>query len=125
MAPGFTSARKAALWVMLLWLARPAVATGEVALQIVAHQDDDLYFINPAVDQSIDRGDPTWTVHVTAGDASRRLPQPPAGSTACDFVTYHWQDPLYTRSSLCVQIPDSGRLAVAGRDGYLLRISRG
>ena len=83
--------RRAGCVAALLWIFLPAVAEAETALQIVAHQDDDLYFINPAVSGSIARADSTWTVYVTAGDASRRLPQPPGGSTACDFVTYHWQ----------------------------------
>ena len=81
-----------ALIAQILSLILASFASAEVALQIVAHQDDDLYFINPAVAQSIERLDSTWTVYVTAGDASlREPPQPPPGSSECDGLTYHWE----------------------------------
>ncbi|MEU6658440.1 PIG-L family deacetylase [Streptomyces sp. NPDC046821] len=45
-------------------------------LQIVAHPDDDLYFMNPATFQGIKAGTPTTTVYLTAGDANGRNPRP-------------------------------------------------
>ncbi|MFJ8198636.1 PIG-L family deacetylase [Streptomyces sp. NPDC096152] len=45
-------------------------------LQIVAHPDDDLYFMNPATFQAIKAGTPTTTVYLTSGDAYGRNPRP-------------------------------------------------
>ncbi|MEU6367887.1 PIG-L family deacetylase [Streptomyces sp. NPDC046931] len=45
-------------------------------LQIVAHPDDDLYFMNPATFQGLKAGTPTTTVYLTSGDASGRNPRP-------------------------------------------------
>ncbi|MEM9176719.1 MAG: FG-GAP-like repeat-containing protein [Myxococcota bacterium] len=49
--------------------ATSAVADGQ--LQIVAHEDDDLYFMTPAVPDGLATGRPSWTVFLTAGDAGR------------------------------------------------------
>ncbi len=38
-------------------------------MQIVAHQDDDTYFMNPAVLRGVQGGGESWTVYLTAGDA--------------------------------------------------------
>ncbi|AXI78753.1 PIG-L family deacetylase [Peterkaempfera bronchialis] len=56
---------------------RPAGAA--TTLQIVAHPDDDLYFMNPDIQQSIADGAQVVTVYVTAGDASgaNRVPGRP------------------------------------------------
>jgi LmbE family N-acetylglucosaminyl deacetylase len=43
--------------------------TGNTIMQIVAHEDDDLLFMNPDLEHSIDAGDCIRTVYVTAGDA--------------------------------------------------------
>ncbi|MFJ6138817.1 hypothetical protein [Kitasatospora sp. NPDC092286] len=48
----------------------PGVRPGKI-VQIVAHQDDDLLFMNPDVSSSIRRGFPVVTVFITAGDANR------------------------------------------------------
>jgi LmbE family N-acetylglucosaminyl deacetylase len=40
----------------------------ERTLAVVAHEDDDLIFLNPAITQSIRRGSPTLTAYVTAGE---------------------------------------------------------
>jgi LmbE family N-acetylglucosaminyl deacetylase len=41
-------------------------------LQVVAHEDDDLLFMSPTLDDAIVRGDgPVTTVYLTAGDAGR------------------------------------------------------
>jgi LmbE family N-acetylglucosaminyl deacetylase len=59
----------------------PALAAGTVStssapcarsLNVVAHQDDDLLFINPAVSDDIAAGRCVATVFITAGDAGRR-----------------------------------------------------
>src|SRR5262249_33560664 len=44
---------------------------GAVDFYIVAHQDDDLLFLNPDVDQSIASGSTVFLVYLTAGDAGR------------------------------------------------------
>ncbi|KUF11164.1 PIG-L family deacetylase [Pseudoponticoccus marisrubri] len=46
----------------------PELSTGG-ALSIVAHQDDDILFMNPDIDASIGAGEANTTVFVTAGDA--------------------------------------------------------
>lgn len=46
-------------------------ASGAV-MQIVAHQDDDLYFMNPDVDQAVRVGTDLVTVFLTAGEADGR-----------------------------------------------------
>lgn len=64
-----------ALFSGVCWIAALAAAPawsqgGSLGhLQIVAHADDDLYFMNPAVAKSIEAGEPTWTIFLTAGDA--------------------------------------------------------
>ncbi|MEU9289205.1 PIG-L family deacetylase [Streptomyces sp. NPDC048275] len=45
-------------------------------LQIVAHPDDDLYFMNPATFQGLKAGTPTTTVYLTSGDAGGLNPRP-------------------------------------------------
>jgi LmbE family N-acetylglucosaminyl deacetylase len=42
----------------------------ERTLSVVAHEDDDLIFLNPTIMQSIQRGSPTLTAYVTAGEAN-------------------------------------------------------
>lgn len=43
-------------------------ALGRGDMFIVAHQDDDLLFMNPTLDAAIDGNDPVTTVYLTAGD---------------------------------------------------------
>ncbi|MEZ4290501.1 MAG: FG-GAP-like repeat-containing protein [Myxococcota bacterium] len=69
-----SSARSSAtLWAVALVLAFLLPLTTQAAprgqLQIVAHEDDDLYFMTPAVPDGIAEGLPSWTVFLTAGDA--------------------------------------------------------
>ncbi|MFI1384773.1 PIG-L family deacetylase [Embleya sp. NPDC020886] len=45
--------------------------TGAV-MQVVAHQDDDLYFMNPDVDRAVRAGTDSVTVFLTAGEADGR-----------------------------------------------------
>ncbi|MEU3874304.1 MULTISPECIES: PIG-L family deacetylase [Streptomyces] len=47
-------------------------ASGATSMQIVAHPDDDLYFMNPDVRQSIDANDKVVSVYVTSGEADGR-----------------------------------------------------
>ncbi|MFD0429110.1 PIG-L family deacetylase [Streptomyces zhihengii] len=55
---------------------RAFARTGEArVMQIVAHPDDDLFFMNPDVAQTIEGGVPVTSVYVTDGD--------PSGSTRC------------------------------------------
>jgi LmbE family N-acetylglucosaminyl deacetylase len=42
---------------------------GQTVMQVVAHEDDDLLFMNPDLEHAIDAGDCIRTVYVTAGDA--------------------------------------------------------
>jgi len=50
--------------------ARTAAAGGVQYMQIVAHPDDDLFFMNPDLYQSIQAGAPTVTVYTTASEIS-------------------------------------------------------
>jgi LmbE family N-acetylglucosaminyl deacetylase len=47
----------------------PLVGFGDMF--IVAHQDDDLLFMNPTLDVAIDGNGPVTTIYLTAGDAGR------------------------------------------------------
>ncbi|WP_323770860.1 PIG-L family deacetylase [Antarctobacter sp.] len=49
--------------------APPVVGSGDMV--IVAHQDDDLLFMNPTLDGLIDGDGPVTTIYLTAGDAGR------------------------------------------------------
>ncbi|MFD9792513.1 PIG-L family deacetylase [Streptomyces sp. NPDC059070] len=58
-------------------------ASGVRVMQIVAHPDDDLYFMNPELQQSIDANDQLVSVYVTSGEAEgvnkvpgRKAPKP-------------------------------------------------
>lgn len=50
---------------------RDLTCTGRTVMNIVAHQDDDLLFINPNIYHDIERHDCVRTVYVTAGDDGR------------------------------------------------------
>ncbi|MFD0331956.1 PIG-L family deacetylase [Streptacidiphilus monticola] len=47
---------------------------GARVLQIVAHPDDDLFFMNPATVHGLRAGTPSATVYLSAGDADGRNP---------------------------------------------------
>ncbi|MFK8906557.1 PIG-L family deacetylase [Streptomyces sp. YS-3] len=58
-------------------------ASGARIMQVVAHPDDDLYFMNPELQQSIDANDQLVSVYVTSGEAQgynkvpgRKAPKP-------------------------------------------------
>ncbi|GGS24329.1 hypothetical protein GCM10010252_74400 [Streptomyces aureoverticillatus] len=48
----------------------PPPRTEESIVQIVAHPDDDLFFINPEVGQSLRSGRPVTTIYLTSGEAN-------------------------------------------------------
>lgn len=48
----------------------PQPETAESVVQIVAHPDDDLFFINPEVGQSLRSGRPLATVYLTSGESN-------------------------------------------------------
>ncbi|WP_190112649.1 PIG-L family deacetylase [Streptomyces cinnamoneus] len=52
--------------------ARKDGTAGAVTLQVVAHPDDDLYFMNPDVHQSIDANHRVVSVYLTSGEADGR-----------------------------------------------------
>ncbi|MFE9395062.1 PIG-L family deacetylase [Streptomyces flavidovirens] len=49
--------------------AEPVRAAGESVMQIVSHPDDDLFFMNPDLSQSIRTGHSLTSVYLTAGEA--------------------------------------------------------
>ncbi|MGC0418517.1 PIG-L family deacetylase [Embleya sp. AB8] len=50
----------------------PGPTAAGAAMQVVAHQDDDLYFMNPDVDRAVRAGTDNVTVFLTAGEADGR-----------------------------------------------------
>ncbi|ORT60373.1 PIG-L family deacetylase [Streptomyces sp. CB03238] len=66
---------------------KPVRTSGEAVLQIMAHPDDDLFFMNPDTSQSIASGRSLTSVYLTAGEsdgrnARRQDPEPPADKAA-------------------------------------------
>ncbi|WP_425830581.1 PIG-L family deacetylase [Streptomyces fractus] len=74
----------------------PSPATGRTAaqaerallLQVLAHPDDDLYFMNPDARHALDAGTPLVCVYVTAGEADGRNKTPADRSPAPDKAAY-------------------------------------
>ena len=64
--------------------ARPRRCSAGKTMNIVAHEDDDLLFLSPALLRDVRRGRCVRTVFVTAGDASERV-----GGTA-DQRSVYW-----------------------------------
>ncbi|MBT2449871.1 PIG-L family deacetylase [Streptomyces sp. ISL-43] len=52
--------------------ARPASTTAGSVVQIAAHPDDDLFFMNPDLSRSLLAGTPLTTVYLTSGEADGR-----------------------------------------------------
>lgn len=50
-----------------------AVASGPAHVVVVAHQDDDLLFINPDLKRAIDAGEPLATAYLTSGNAGEGM----------------------------------------------------
>ncbi|MEV3990887.1 PIG-L family deacetylase [Streptomyces sp. NPDC049837] len=66
---------------------KPVRTQGESVLQIMAHPDDDLFFMNPDTSQSIASGHSVTSVYLTAGEsdgrnARRQDPRPAADKAA-------------------------------------------
>ncbi|MBT2506375.1 PIG-L family deacetylase [Streptomyces sp. ISL-98] len=57
-------------------------------MQILAHPDDDLYFMNPDTQRTLDAGVPLVCVYVTAGEANGVNRIPGAGPQAADRTAY-------------------------------------
>ncbi|KIZ15342.1 PIG-L family deacetylase [Streptomyces natalensis] len=74
--------------------------TEESVLQIVAHPDDDLFFINPEVGQSLRSGRPLASVYLTSGEAN--------GVNGPD-PSVHF--------GLCRPVPDKAKYAKARQNG--------
>ncbi|WP_030677633.1 PIG-L family deacetylase [Streptomyces rimosus] len=55
-------------------------SSGARVLQIVAHPDDDLYFMNPDLQQSIDANDQLATVYLNGGESNGRNKIPGSGT---------------------------------------------
>jgi len=55
-------------------LSVPACPSGRTSMDIVAHQDDDLLFMNPDILHAIHEGQCVRTVYITAGDAGTAAP---------------------------------------------------
>ncbi len=73
-APG--QAARPSAWSRRLLLAFRSTAAARL-LQVLAHPDDELYFMNPDTVQLVEAGVPVVSVYVTAGEA---LGQPSAGA---------------------------------------------
>ncbi|MFD3699723.1 PIG-L family deacetylase [Streptomyces sp. NPDC058646] len=52
--------------------ALPASTTAGAVVQVVAHPDDDLFFMNPDLSRSLTSGTPVTTVYLTSGEADGR-----------------------------------------------------
>lgn len=78
-----------ALWLLPIFLlASLATARAETTVQVVAHPDDVLYFINPAALRSIEAGETTWMIYLTAGDSNLQIRT--VDGTNCPH-SRHWQ----------------------------------
>ncbi|WP_306320961.1 MULTISPECIES: PIG-L family deacetylase [unclassified Streptomyces] len=68
---------------------RPATqADRALLLQVLAHPDDDLYFMNPDTRHALDAGTPLVCVYVTAGEADGRNKTPADRDPAPDKAAY-------------------------------------
>jgi len=88
----------------------PVVAcAGKTVMNIVAHEDDDLLFINPDISHDLARHDCVRTVYITAGDDGRGanyLQRREAGSRAAYNVMLHAAGPWdYQQISLSSGTP--------------------
>jgi LmbE family N-acetylglucosaminyl deacetylase len=57
---------------VLTWPVTSAKAAGTTTLSFVAHQDDDLLFMNPDIASDIQAGYNVWVVYLTAGEVPER-----------------------------------------------------
>lgn len=70
---GVSPASASILPIKLNQLPSTDCPTGETIMNVVAHQDDDLLFMNPDIMNSLNNGNCNRTVYVTAGDAGMKL----------------------------------------------------
>ncbi|MFB7669201.1 PIG-L family deacetylase [Kitasatospora sp. NPDC056138] len=107
---GFRSAAASAVAVLVAAVVGPV--TGAVAadipseggyLQIVAHEDDDILFMNP--DLTREYSGPSTTVYLTAGERSNTLPDGSVES-ACLYAQ-HREDGARAAHAVLAGVPDS------------------
>ncbi|MET8470031.1 PIG-L family deacetylase [Streptomyces sp. NPDC006422] len=131
----------------------PSPATGRAAaqaerallLQVLAHPDDDLYFMNPDTRQALDAGTPVVCVYVTAGEADGRNKTPADRDPAPDKAAYSSARhqglrqsyaaqlglPVFTRwTTSAVRLPSGFRVEVdslqhQGRSAELVHLNLG
>lgn len=98
--------------------ARPRPAGPATTLQVVAHPDDDLYFVNPDLQQSIAEGARVVTVYVTAGDATGKNRVPGGGPPRRDRAGYAAARQQGLRQAYALMA--TGRLLVPWRRSVLV-----
>ncbi|WP_282793810.1 PIG-L family deacetylase [Streptomyces sp. CC224B] len=88
--PALTTVSPSGTWTA----AGRAPRTAESVVQIVAHPDDDLFFLNPEVGQSLRSGRPLTTIYLTSGEANginaprRKDAQPRLFPAERDYAKY-------------------------------------
>lgn len=96
----------------------PASCRGKTVLNIVAHQDDDLLFINPAISDALAAGRCVRTVFITAGDDSlgpQHMQHREAGAIAAynamlgTELSWHYKTETLTESTHIVVATPEGR----------------
>lgn len=114
--------------------APPGAGSGDMV--IVAHQDDDLLFMNPSIAEAIDGGAPLTVVYLTAGDAGREEAYWSGRETGVKEA-YAWMAgddaPLWHDETHSLVLPDGSRADLAtshldSRPGlrfYFLRLPDG
>ena len=70
--------------------ATPNCSSGSV-VNIVAHEDDDLFFVNPKVRQDIDAGKCVESIFLTSGEGDRTYRAPYAASREAGIVAAYKQ----------------------------------
>lgn len=88
-------------------------ARQSLLMQILAHPDDDLYFMNPDTQQALDAGTPVVCVYLTAGEAVGINRIPGAPRPAADKAAYSSARHQGLRRSYAIQLraADVHRLA--------------
>ncbi|MET9495362.1 PIG-L family deacetylase [Streptomyces sp. NPDC006552] len=108
----------------------PSPATGRTAaqaerallMQVLAHPDDDLYFMNPDTQHSLAAGTPLVCVYVTAGEADGRNKTPADRTPAPDKAAYSAARHQGLRQSYATQL---GLPVFTRWDNGVLRLPNG
>ncbi|MEV0489222.1 PIG-L family deacetylase [Streptomyces atratus] len=79
-------------------------ARKSLLMQILAHPDDDLYFMNPDTQQALDAGTPVVCVYLTAGEAIGINRIPGAPRPAADKAAYSSARHQGLRQSYAIQL---------------------